>query len=48
MLCEVDAASSFFVTWAVLTVLGVVAILASSGYVFKLYYWKPTYEQWKR
>lgn len=47
MLCEIDLSSSFLVTWAVLSVLGVSAILLSSGIIFRMYYWKPTYEQWQ-
>jgi hypothetical protein len=48
MLCEIDGSSNFLVTWATLTILGVVGILGSSGVMFKLFYWKPTYEQWIR
>ena len=49
MLCELHAlGDSFLLTWLLLCMLGVAAILAFSGSVFLAYYIAPTYEQWRR
>ena len=45
-LCEVDVSGNFLFTWFALSLLGLIAIILSSGVVFKKYYWRPTYEQW--
>ena len=45
MLCEI-APDNFLLTWAFLTVIGFVMIMATSGVVFKLYYTNVTYDMW--
>lgn len=41
---------NFLVTWAILTVLALVALIGASGLVFYHYYWAPnvTFEKWQR
>jgi hypothetical protein len=47
-LCEIDISGNFLFTWLALSLLGLLAIVASSAVVFKQYYWKPSFEQWQR
>lgn len=46
MLCELHVWGNFFTTWASLTFLGALSLLASSGTLFWIYYINPTYEQY--
>lgn len=48
MLCEINTSSNFLVTWAAMTLIGASVIVFASGIVFRLYYWKPTYERWQK
>lgn len=49
MLCELHAlGGSLVTTWALLSVLGVLAVALFSGSVFLAYYVRPTFEQWQR
>jgi len=52
MLCELSELtgnpwSDFFLTWAVLTLLGGLSMGVLSGGVFYLSYARPTFEQWQ-
>ena len=47
MLCEIEASGSFFSTWALLTLAGLLSQLVFSGGAFVYYYVNPTYEQWR-
>ncbi len=47
-LCEIDISGNFLFTWLALSLMGLLAIMASSAVVFKHYYWKPTFEQWQK
>eukprot|EP01108_Squamamoeba_japonica_P010250 TRINITY_DN9905_c0_g1_i1.p1 TRINITY_DN9905_c0_g1~~TRINITY_DN9905_c0_g1_i1.p1 ORF type:complete len:323 (-),score=23.19 TRINITY_DN9905_c0_g1_i1:73-999(-) len=47
MLCELDSLyDNFFVTWMTITALTIVLVFAMSGTIFRLLYWRPTYETW--
>lgn len=49
MLCEIHTlGGNFFITWALLSVLGGAAILFFSGVVFRAYYAAPDFAQWQR
>jgi hypothetical protein len=50
-LCEINAAGeSLILTWFILTILGTLSILGSSGVLFFYFYYAPnvTYEKWVR
>eukprot|EP01119_Soliformovum_irregulare_P003645 TRINITY_DN144_c0_g1_i1.p1 TRINITY_DN144_c0_g1~~TRINITY_DN144_c0_g1_i1.p1 ORF type:complete len:296 (+),score=52.42 TRINITY_DN144_c0_g1_i1:25-912(+) len=48
VLCEISVWGNFLVTWTVLSVLGFIFIMSSSGAIFLKYYVNPTYEMWKK
>src|SRR4051812_17283843 len=48
MLCEVAHHTNFFVTWGVLTLLALVATMGMSAFIFRRFYWMPTFAQWRR
>lgn len=48
MLHEIAQRGNFFTTWLALTVLALVLMLLMSGSLFYLYYWRPTYDTWRR
>ena len=48
MLCEVARHGNFFLDWAVLTLLALVSTLAMSAWIFRRFYWRPTFAQWQR
>lgn len=47
VLCEISEQGNFLTTWAALAGLGLVFTGAMSAALFRRYYWKPTYEQWR-
>jgi lathosterol oxidase len=47
MLMSLAQQGNFFLTWFVLTVLACVLTLTMSGALFRIYYWAPTFEQWR-
>jgi lathosterol oxidase len=48
MLCSLSAHGNLLTTWALITALGLVVTLLMSTALFRLSYWKPTFEQWQR
>ncbi len=48
MLCSISAHGNLLTTWLVITALGLVLMLLLSLLIFRLSYWKPTFEQWQR
>ena len=48
MLHEIAQRGNFLTTWLALTVLALVLTLVMSGSLFYVYYWRPTYERWRR
>jgi lathosterol oxidase len=48
MLHDIAQRGNFFTTWLALTVLALVLMLLMSGSLFYVYYWRPTYETWRR
>lgn len=47
MLYTLAQQGHFLLTWLVLTILGFVLTMVMSGTLFRLYYWKPTFETWR-
>jgi len=47
MLCEISLLGNFVTTWSITCVLSLIFVFPSSGLLFYLYYWKPTYESWR-
>ncbi|KAI9314688.1 hypothetical protein DFJ73DRAFT_402916 [Zopfochytrium polystomum] len=48
MLCEIDSVfNSLPVTWFILSLIGLVVIMAGSSFLFATFYVNPTYEQWR-
>ena len=48
MLYELAQRGNFFTTWALLTVLAFLLTLVMSGAMFRLYYWRPSFESWQQ
>jgi lathosterol oxidase len=48
MLHDIAQHGNFFTTWLALTTLALVLMLIMSGSLFYLYYWRPSYETWRR
>src|SRR5262245_52021303 len=48
MLNAMAQRGNFFLTWLILTVLAFALMMAMSGALFRLYYWRPTFETWRR
>ncbi len=48
MLCEISTHGNFFTTWVALSAIGLIFTGAMSGWLFRRYYWRPTFEQWQR
>lgn len=48
MLYELAQRGNFFTTWAALTLLAFLLTLVMSGAMFRLYYWRPTFESWRQ
>jgi len=47
MLCEISDWGNFVITWLTCSLLSLVFVIPTSGTLFYLYYWKPTYESWR-
>ena len=47
MLCEVSVWGNFAVTWAVLSLMGLLFVFVMSGYLFYHYYVHATFEKWQ-
>ncbi len=45
---EIAEHGNFFTTWAALSALAVLSTLAMSAWIFRRWYWKPTFAQWQR
>lgn len=48
MLCEISTYGGFLSTWAAVASIAFVATGALSAIVFRKFYWKPTFERWRR
>ena len=48
VLCSISAHGNLFLTWAAITAIGLPLMLLMSMLLFRLFYWKPTFEQWQR
>lgn len=48
MLCEVARHGNFFTTWAALTFMALASTLAMSAWIFRRWYWRPTFAQWQK
>src|SRR5260221_5137805 len=48
MLYGIAQRGNFFTTWLALTALALVMTVLMSGTLFLLYYWRPTFETWRR
>eukprot|EP00729_Bicosta_minor_P005281 gene5281-20501_t len=47
MLCNINGTGNFFLTWGVLTLLGLASQMLMSGVVFLKFYITPTFKQWQ-
>lgn len=48
MLYALAQRGNFFTTWIALTVAAFVMMMLMSGSLFRVYYWRPTFETWQR
>jgi Delta7-sterol 5-desaturase len=47
MLCEIAKHGNFLTTWAALTALALLSTLGMSAWMFRRWYWRPTFAQWQ-
>ena len=48
MLCEIPRHGTFIETWLAFSALSLVLTMIISTWIFRHYYWRPTFEQWQR